>query len=189
MATNDILLVHGTDIVLADITDYSPAAANNLGARTNQIDMTSLAAGAARQSDKFDFGAAFARRYILSAAIEYSTAPAAGEMVDFYIGFSNSATAANANPGNLSGSDGAYTGYSSNLADSLKQLTHIGSMILTVQATGTIQIQTSIGILIPTARYGCLVVVNSSAADAFHSDMVESAILIAPFKDQIQAAA
>jgi hypothetical protein len=45
----------GTAIILADTTDHSPAANYNLGTRTDQIDCTDLAAGAARQSAKFDF--------------------------------------------------------------------------------------------------------------------------------------
>ena len=140
MALPDSLkLTVGTAIVLADTT-HSPAAATNLGTRTDQINLTSLAALAARQSAKFDFTANRAPLYRMMAAIEFATAPAAGELVDFYLAFSPNATAANANPGGVSGSDAAYTGYSSNLADSLKQLTYIGSMVATVQATTTIQI-------------------------------------------------
>jgi hypothetical protein len=62
----------GTAIVLADTTDHAPATANNLGTRTDQIDCTSLAAGAARESNKIDFGANMDVEYVLSAAIEFA---------------------------------------------------------------------------------------------------------------------
>lgn len=175
----------GTAIVLADTTDHSPAAANNLGTRTDQIDLTSIGAGAARQSTEFDLGANRAPLFAMMAAIEWATAPAAGETVDFYLAFSPDGTAANANPGGVSGSDSAYTGYSSNLADSLKQLTLIGSMIATVQATTTVQIAL-IGFFSAPLRYATLVVVNNSAADAFVADAVEMSVLVSPVEDQIQ---
>ena len=167
----------GTPIVVADSTDY----VNNqgMGARTNQIDLTSLAAGAARQSDKLDFTANIDLEYILGSSVEWATAPAAGETVDFYISWSNSGTAATNNSGGVSGSDSAYTGYSSNLADSLKQLQYLGSMVATVQAT-------SVSTFTPRARYGTLVVVNNSAADALMNDAVEMAVRITPLVTQIQ---
>ncbi len=189
MATNDVLLAPGTIIVLADTTDYSPAAANSLGARTDQIDLTSLGAGAARQSAKFDFGALFERQINLAAAIEWATAPAAGETVEFYLAFSDDSAAANANPGGVSGSDSAYTGYSSNLDESLKQLFLVGVMVATPQATTTVQIDTNIGVFVPQERYATLLVVNRSAADAFVSDAVEMSVRMSPWKDQIQPAA
>lgn len=187
MATNDILLTGGTDIVVAHTT-YVPTGGNSLGTRTDQINLTSLGAGAARESDKIDFGATFARQFALSAAIEFATAPVAGEAVRFYMGFSNNATAGTANPGGLSGADAAYAGYSSNLDESKKQLFFIGSMILTVQATAVVQIDMLIGNFRPSARWGILVVENGSVSDVFHSDAVEMAVLIHPLKDQIQAA-
>jgi hypothetical protein len=182
---SEILQKTGTVIVLANSGDHSPAAANNLGTRTDQIDLTSLAATAARQSDKFDFGATRARKYSMTAALEWATAPVAGEVVDFYLAFSPSATAANANPGGVSGSDAAYAGYSSNLDDSLKQLTFIGSFTLTVQATGTVQIAT-IGVFSTLNRYATLIVDNGSSADNLHNDGVEMSVLIEPIVDESQ---
>jgi hypothetical protein len=184
---NEVLLKTGTAIVLGKSASHSPAANNNLGTITDEIDLTSLAAGAARQSAKFDFGSTRARRYAIFAALEWATAPAAGavESVDIYLAFSPSGTAAVANPGGVSGSDSAYAGYSSNLDDSLKQLTFIGSSIATVQATGTVQIAT-VGTFTPIERYATLVVDNSSASDNLHNDMVEMSILITPIVDEIQ---
>lgn len=186
---NKILLKEGTAIVVADATDYpNVAAANSLGARTKQIDLTSLVAGAARQSEKLDFGVGdttWARRFAMTSAIEMDTPPVAGEQINFYLAFSHSGTAANANPGGVSGSDSAYSGYSGNLDDSLKQLVLIGSMTLTVQDSGTVQIEL-IGVFIPVERYASLVVVNSTAADDFEGDANEMSIRIAPITDEIQ---
>lgn len=177
-------LVIGTAIVLADSTDYSDN--QGFGARTDQIDLTSLAAGAARQSAKLTFPANLDLEYVLGASIEFATAPAAGEVCDFYMAWSNSATAGTNNPGGVGGTDSAYTGYSSNLTDSLKQLDWLGSMVLTVQASTTVQIDTNISTFAPRARYGTLVVVNNSATRAFHSDAVEMCVRLTPLETQIQ---
>ena len=174
----------GTPIVVADATDYVDN--QGMGARTDQIDLTGLAAGAAHQSDKLDFTANIDLEYVLGASIEWATAPTAGETVDFYVSWSNSATAGTNNSGGVSGSDGLYTGYSSNADDSLKQLQYLGSMVATTQATATVQIDTNISTFTPRARYGTLVVVNNSAGDNFHSDAVEMAVRMTPLVTQIQ---
>ena len=174
----------GTPIVVADTTDYVDN--QGMGTRTDQIDLTSLAAGAARQSDKLDFTANMDLEYVLGASIEWATAPTAGETVDFYVSWSNSATAGTNNSGGVGGSDAAYTGYSSNLDDSLKQLQYLGSMVATTQATATVQIDSNVSTFTPRARYGTLVVVNNSAGDNFHSDAVEMAVRMTPLVTQIQ---
>ena len=175
-------IVVGTPLVVADTT-YTNS--QGLGARTDQINLTSISAGSAQQSDKIDFTANIDLEYVLSAAVEWATAPTAGETVDFYIGWSSSATAGTNNPGGLGGADAAYTGYSANLDDSLKQLQYIGSMVATVQATGTVQIDTSVATFTPRLRYGTLVVVNNSST-AFHSDAAETAVALTPLTTQIQ---
>lgn len=170
----------GTTIVLADTTDHSPgaSAANNLGTRTDQIDLTSLASNAARQSTKFDFGATRGLRYTMKAAIEMDVAPTAGQTVDFYLGFSHSATAGLGNPGNLTGTDGAYSGYSANLADSLRHLTYIGSMPMTVQIATTVQVA-MVGEFMAQERYGILVVHNDTD-QAFEGDAIEMSVALIP---------
>ena len=178
-------LTIGTLIVVADSTDHGPAAGNDLGTRTDQIDCTSLAAGAARQSAKLDFTANLDLEINFGAAIEMATAPTAGELVSFFIAWSPSATAANANPGGIGGTDSAYTGYSSNLDNSLRQLHRIGQMFMTVQFTGTVQIDTAICTFRPRQRYGTLVVYNETS-DAFHSDMVETSFVFTPLVHQTQ---
>lgn len=179
VALPDNLLVQtGTAIVFADVTDHAPATANNLGTRTAQLDLTSVADDAARQSAKVDLGATRADVYDVMAAIEIAATPTAGEVVEFWWAPSPNATAGNANPGNVSGADAAYTGYSSNLDASLKQLQFIGDFVCTAQATGTIQVG-RVGSFRPLHRYGSLVVVNRSGA-ALHSDAVEMSVLMSP---------
>lgn len=181
---DSVKITLGTSIVLANSGDYSDN--QGFGSRTDQIDLTSLSAGAARQSAKIDFGADIDLEYALGAAIEFASAPSAGEAVDFYIGYSNSATAGTNNSAGLSGSDSAYTGYSANLDDSLKQLSYLGTMVCTGQASPTVQIDTSVSTFTPKARYGSIVVVNNAGSAALNSDAVEMAVRLTPFVTQIQ---
>jgi len=180
MALPDTTVVQvGTALILADTTDHSPATANNLGTRTDQIDLTSVANAAARESDKLDLGANRAFGYSVYCAFEFAATPTAGNTVDLYWAPSNNTTASTANPGGVSGSDGSYTGTSASTIDeSVLQLQYIGSFVCSDDATGTVQ-QGYVGSFMPTERYGTLVVYNNSGA-AFHSDMVETSIAITP---------
>lgn len=185
---NDILLDFGTAIVVSDTTDY--ADNQGFGARTHQIDLTSLASTAARQSEKIDLqreatNTRVARLYRVSMSIEFAVAPASGELVDLYVGFSHSGTAATGNPGGLSGSDAAYTGTAGDtLDDSLKQLRYVGSLIATSDATTVVQIQ-QVGFFVPEGRYAMFVVDNNTS-QAFFTDAVEMAIRVEPVIDEVQ---
>lgn len=172
-------------------TDFNPTAANDLRITTDgsketdcQIILESLAAAAGRQSAKVDLGENRALAYKVRAAIEWAAGIDAGETLSFYWAPSWSATAGTGNPGGASGSDAAYAGYSSNLAEAVKQLDFIGNMIMTVQATATVQVA-EVGILCPSARYGSLIVVNN-ADDALHSDSVEMNIVFDPLIPEMQ---
>lgn len=180
----------GTAIILADTTDHAPAANYNLGTRTDQIDCTDLAAGAARQSTKFDFTANMDVEYVLASCVEWETTPeiAAGETLDFYMGYSHSVTAAVGNPANLSGSDAAYTGITGGtLAASLKQLVFLGSQVMdNVINTDMPQVDTAVATFTPRSRYGILVVYNAAASAALHSDMVETSFRLQPLTLQLQ---
>lgn len=176
-------------IVFGDIAgDFNPTAANDLrdatsGNRTTcQLTLASLADAAARQSAKVDLGTDRAQAYDVRIAIEFAAGVAAGDVCHLYWGTSQSGTAGTANPGNLTGADAAYAGYSSNLADSLYHLKYIGSIRATAQATATIQVA-DVGVFYPTERYGSLVVV---AGDDFHSDDVEMHVVFNPIIDEIQ---
>lgn len=179
MALPDSVLVqNGTPIVFADSTDHAPAAANNLGTRTHQWDFTGVTNNSARQSDKADLGATRAEIYACFAALEFATAPTAGNVVEFFWAPSPSGTAGTGNPANVSGADSAWTGYSSNVDASKLQLQRIGDFVCTAQATGTVQVA-FVGYLRPANRYGTLVAVNKSPV-TMHSDAVEMSVLLQP---------
>jgi len=180
---NEVLQKNGTAVVFADTTDYSSTVSSLT--RTDQIDLTSVASAAARQSAQADFGATRARQYKVMVGIEYAVAPASGVVCDFYLAPSPSITAANANPGGVSGSDAAYTGTAGDsLADSLKQLDYIGSLVLTADATTTVQYG-SIGMVSDTTRYNSIVVVNNGG-QALVSDAVEMYVAFVPVIDEVQ---
>ena len=185
---NEILQKSGTQFSFADHAgDFAPAAANDLeqGTPTNvQLSLASVANNAARQSAKFDFGATRARKYSCMAAFELAATPTAGNVIEVWLMPSPDATAANGNPGAASGSDAAYSGYSSNLEASIIQGLQIGVFVVTAQATGTVQIA-YVGCVSPPERYGSLIVSNKSGA-AFHSDDVECHVVLTPIIDEVQ---
>ena len=191
MATSKTLVaaMDGTpaQISFADhANDFSPANNLEVGTPTDcQISLASVSNAAARQSAKVDLGATRGLLYSVRAAIDIAATPTAGNTVDFYWAPSGNATAGTANPGNVSGSDAAYTGYSSNLTATLPQLQYIGSMVCTAQATTTVQ-YAEVGTFMPRERYGSLVVVNNSGA-AIHSDDVECNVVFDPIVPQGQA--
>lgn len=179
-------------IVLADhATDFSPTAANDLRITSDgsfeldvQLDLTSLADGSARQSAKWDFGSKWCQQYLVRAAFELAATPTAGDLIELYFAWSQSSTAGTANPGSLSGSDAAYTGYSTNLAAAVKHLVGPYPFICTADATTTVQVGI-VGTIYPKGRYGLCVVKNESNA-AFHSDAVEHHIVIDPVIPELQ---
>lgn len=188
----EILQKVGTQIVFADHSpgDFSPTAANDLrqGTPTNvAFDFASVTNNSARQSDKVDLGATRARGYSVMAVLEFAATPTAGLTVDLYWASSPTSTAANGNPGGVSGSESAYTGYSSNLDASLSALQFIGSCVITANATATIQILVARSFVPfqPRERYGTLVAVNRSGA-TMHSDDVEMHIVMTPIIDEVQ---
>ena len=190
---NEVLVKVGAQIVFADhATDYIGGTGNNsleiAGSSDVQIDVTDLAAGAARQSVKKDLGATRARQYSVMMSLEMATDPVAGETVDLYWSPSPDSSAAVANAGGCSGADAAYAGYAaSTLAEGLLELLFIGSLPLAVMnnADGVPQLG-YVGILSPPDRFGSLVVRNGSAADNFHSDAVEFAVSFQPIVDEVQ---
>lgn len=174
-----------TAIVWADTTDYSSTVSGL--ARTDQIDLTSVSAAAARQGAKKDLGDTRWDKYVVSVGIEIAASAASGETIDIYWAGSPSATAGNANPGGASGSDAAYTGTAGDsLADSLKQLVFIGSLITTADNTTTIQYG-NVGVLDGSSiqRYGMPVVVNNSTG-ALMTDAVEMFIALTPISPEVQ---
>ena len=111
-----------------------------------------------------------------------AVAPVTGTTFDFYWAPSGLAAAGAGNPGFVSGASEVYTGTPATLAEALKHLDWIGSMVMSADATGTIQMAV-IGVLKPTSRYGCLVIVNNTA-QATHNDVVEQAVSFTPIIPQ-----
>lgn len=185
MATQLILQRSGTQLLFADATDFPNAGAgppttgaNSLiiGTPTKvQLDMTDVAAAAARQSAKTaslaHTGTAWPGKWVLGACVEHVATPTAGESVDFYWNASPSATAGTGNGGGATGADAAFA-----VAGS-PQLIYIGSLIL---QAATINIDPVVGILKMPYLYGSLIVVNSSPTKAFHSVMDETHIVLTP---------
>ncbi len=180
-----ITIGNGTIIVLGDATDHNPTAGvAPTDADTNQIDLTSLGAGAYRQSAKFDFGSSRAREWMMRAAIEPVSAPTAGEVVEFFLGFSNSATAANANPGNLSGSDAAWVGYGAAATDAdevVGQLVRVGHLVFGADADVHVG---EVGIFAPVLQYGILVVRNGLSV-ALDTDAIQMSVHLIPITETV----
>ena len=179
-------------IVLADhATDFSPTGANDLRITTDgsneldvQMDLTSLANGSYRQSAKFDFGANWSIEYFARLAVEIAATPTAGNTIGLYLAYSDSATAGTGNAAGISGSDAAYTGYSSNADAAILQLDLVSLFTVTAQATTTVQVIDG-WTFRPKARYASAVILNESGA-ALHSDAVEMHVVLNPLVDEIQ---
>lgn len=148
------------------------------------ITLASLANAAGRQSVKLDLGATRSAFYDVYLDVEIAASPTAGNTIDLYWGPSINATAGTDNPGNMSGTDAAYAGYSSNLAATVPQLQLIGNAVVTAQATATAQ-HIYVGRFSPAARYGSLAYVNSSGA-ALHSTETNQAVRFIPVEGVVE---
>lgn len=148
------------------------------------ISVASVANNAARQSTKVDFGATRASLYAVVTEFELAATPTAGNAIEIYGNPSTSATAGTDNLANCDGTDSAYSGYSSNLADSVKQLEFVGAHICTAQATATVQ-KGFTGFFTPKRRYYSFVVYNKSGA-AFHSTNTNQVVKFVPVEDVIE---
>lgn len=143
------------------------------------ITLASLATASYRQSGTLDLGATRARAYRVDCDFELAATPTAGATVNLFGSWQNSTGAGGAN---TTGSDAAYTGYSSNASASVKQLEFLGSHVCTTQATSTVQKSRPACVVCPKARYLNLVVDNESGA-AFHSSDSNSVITFTPIED------
>lgn len=181
----NFLLASGTPIVWAHTT-YSPTAGQAFVAtRTHQLNLTSISAGAYRQGAKADIGGTtWADRWQMVVSIEPVSAPAAYGSYEFWVGFSDSSTAANNNPGNLSGSDAAYNGYGGAATDadeSVGQLERVGQLV--VSADDDVHVG-SVGIVVPRLRYIIPLFRNSTSVST-ESDAVEMCIALFPLQASI----
>lgn len=149
------------------------------------ITLASLANGSYRQSTKLDFGATHAQVYAVYLDIELAATPTAGNVIEIFANPSSSSTAATDNRGGCSGSDAAYTGYSSNAAASALQLQYVGAAVLTAQATSTVQ-KIFVGTYAPAQRYVSFVLKNG-AGSAVHSSDSNCVLTLTPIEPTSEA--
>lgn len=178
----------GTQIIFADhATDFAGGAAKTslevVTATDVQLDLTSLADGAGRESAKVDLGASRASAYSVIASLEFAATPTTGEVVELYWAPSPIDTAANGNIMNIDGADAAAPSGIGTLAELVAASMFIGNFRCTNDATTAVQ-TSFCGILVPPERYGILIVKNESGA-AIHSDAVECHIVFNPINEVI----
>jgi hypothetical protein len=166
------------------ITAGTPLTIKNSGGDA-AITLASLANGngtsaGGRQSATLDLGANWAQRWRIDCDFELAATPTAGNAINLYASFSDTT---GAGKGNTTGSDAAYSGYSSNLDASARQLELIGAHICTTQATTTVQ-KSNVGVFFPKGRYMNLVVDNRSGA-AFHSTDTNQVITLTPLEESV----
>jgi hypothetical protein len=181
---NEILLKEGTKITWAS-TDFSPTDSNLSG--DYLLTLTDLADSAARQGAKCDFGVGRAARYAVMCRFEMNVAPAAGQAIDVYWAASSSGTAANDNAGGTTGTDIAYK--AGDEAEWVKQLSLIGSLIVTADADTIIQTAIINDQWTPPTRYGMPVVLNSTGQPfegEVSGEAVEMCVSFQPIIDEIQ---
>lgn len=129
----------------------------------------------ARQSQTIDLGAEWDQSFMIETEFELAATPTAGNAINIHGSFN---TATGAGKANTSGSDAAYTGYSNNISDALRQIELLGVHVCTSQATATVQ-KCDAGTFRARGRYLNLVVHNQSGA-AFHSSDTNCLIRLIP---------
>lgn len=192
MATNEVLVKQGTQIVFGAAATWNPADdGTNLAegdAITDEMGMTAIADGAGVQSIKIDLGAVRAETYSVFGAFDFTGETPTTGSVDLYWAPSTSGTQATGNVAGNSGADaaapdgalGAIT-----LAEFIIQCQFIGTLST---HDGAVVQNGYVGRFAPTHRYGQMIVVNN-ANDAFEADEVEHHIVMNPIITDIQAAA
>jgi len=169
-----------SDIKVATGTPITWKAAGG----TYAIALASIAAAAARQGVKGDFGASRAENWVLRATINMDVAPVNGAGIEFYIYTSDNATPATNNTGAASGADAAYVGSAGGgVAYTKFQLQYVGTMPMTADADAVVQVWESKPFLIPQ-RYGGPVLVNVTA-QALEGDDDSHRIDIYPLQDSV----
>lgn len=185
----DVTVEMGTPICWADATDYVNTASGI--SRTHQLDLTSVAAAAARQGAKADLGANRAGSYAAKAGIEFAVAPVAGTRVEFYWSSSFSGTAGTGNDGGVAttGADAAWApggGAEADIDEFKRLLIPIGYLAVTADATTQVQVVTLRSRLWLPTRYGQPIIKNATA-QAFVADAVEMYFALIPNNDDVAA--
>ena len=190
---NEILIHTATaPICWADETDYD--STQSAIDRTHQIDLTSLADGAARQGAKADLGSRRAQGYAVKAAVSFAVAPTAGNAVEFYWSSSPSETAAVGNAGGyaangsayVTGADAVFTpagGAEADIDEYKQHLTFVGVLGAGADALNT-QVSVINSYFSPAERYGQFVIKNDSG-QAFAANASGVYVALIPITDEI----
>ena len=177
--------VVGPKQILFKGSDYAPGTNNVIAFDTpTSVDLTlsGLTNTSARQSVKFDLSALRAETYVVKVMIEWFAAPN-GDPVHFFWSSSEVVTAGVGNDGNTNGTDSAYTGYNTDILESVTHLFHIGSWA----PTANVAVQgAEVGRFQPGSRFGSLVVWNESGATIAATDGIETGIVFNPIVRQGQ---
>lgn len=194
MATNEVLVKQGTQIVFGAAASWNPADnGTNFAvgdAITDEMGMSAVANGAGVQSIKIDLGATRAARYSVFAVVDFTgETPTSGKGVEYYWAPSASGTQATGNIAGNSGADAALVDGPTTTGITVGEFAHqcqqIGVLIVTDDAT----VQAGyVGTFSPAERYGQMILVNNGG-DVFEADEVEMHIVMNPIIDDIQAAA
>ena len=149
------------------------------------LTLSGVANAAARQSTKADLGANRAEKYSCEVAVDFTAeTPTAGGTIDIYWAPSPTATQANGNVAGNSGADAAAPGGALGtitLDEFVQQCVKIGSL---VTHDGAVVQNGHVGILVPTLRYGQIIVYNNSGGN-FEADNVEMAVWLTPISGDI----
>ena len=172
--------------IFGHAAEYNPIAANDLGPLSHQLDLGGLAAGAYRQSVKFDFGhiisgdqSRIPRLWECSVIIEPTSAPNGTSQVHAYLGFSDSPVGSVGNPGGLSGEDDDWFGYgaaSTDADETTTQLMSLGSATVSADAT---EQHLHFNQFTIRGRYGILVIANKLNVN-FAASAAEMAVRLKP---------
>ena len=157
----------------------------NSSALTATITLTSLATvttGNAREGVKIDFGSPRANRWLARLQTKFATAPTAAKTIEVWMGYSASSTAGTGNPGNLTGADTTWAGYTTDPAQARFQLRRVGQFV--ASATTVAQVQ-DIAVFCPELQYGVPLVLNY-ADQALSSTAGDHVLTFTPIKDQVQ---
>lgn len=179
-----LLFSNSTEYVATDLGDIENTDTTPTAVQLDLGDAAGNQAGEARQSTKADFGVNRATSYNVTASFEFATEPITGETVDLYWSPSHSGTAGKGNMAQTTGVDGVYTGGAQELAEALKKLMYIGSMVLSADSATFVQTG-FIAVFFPPDRYGNLVVHNNSSDD-MDTDAIQMAVAFDPIIIEIQ---
>ena len=146
---------------------------------TVTITLTSLADGAARESDSEDLGATTSQRWSLRLEFEPAALLSAGVAVEVYLAWSDDGAKW---PGGITGSDANWkVGDEDEWA---VQLDYLGSLITTADTDGVDQVAI-VGSFIPLAQHVTVLVKNESG-EAFNATGGDHIVTLIPMTDEIQ---